>query len=92
MNSETKKLAFLIAENLNSLLAARWLKLKEAAIYSGIGRNRLKILAERGEIIGFSDPDSGRGDWIFDKNSIDEYRKLQSGQLRQKALEIMGRK
>lgn len=52
----------------------RWLKLKQAALYSGIGQKRLKTLAELGDIIGYQDPDSGRNDWIFDKESIDDYR------------------
>jgi len=61
-----------LAEKLS--IQPRWLKLKQAAVYSSIGQKRLKTLAEGGEIIGYSDQDSGRGDWIFDKNSIDEYR------------------
>lgn len=52
----------------------RWMKLKQAAAYSSIGEKRLKILAEDREIIGYPDPDSKRGDWIFDKDSIDKYR------------------
>ena len=61
-----------LAEKLS--IQPRWLKLKQAAIYSSIGQKRLKTLAEGGVIIGYSDQGSGRGDWIFDKNSIDEYR------------------
>ena len=67
----------------------RWLKLKEACRYSAIGKDRLKKLALAGEIIGYSDPDSGRGDWIFDRESLDQYRLNQAGYLEQKALAIM---
>lgn len=65
-------LAAKIAEKI--LIQPRWLKLKQAALYSSIGQKRLKNLAEDDEIIGYPDPDSKRGDWIFDKNSLDTYR------------------
>jgi hypothetical protein len=61
-----------IAEKL--LIQPRWLKLKQAAIYASINVKKLKMLAQEGEVIGYSDPDSKRGDWIFDKQSLDEYR------------------
>jgi hypothetical protein len=69
----------------------RWLKLKEAAFYSKIGRDRLKKLAVEGKVKGFQDPDSGRGDWIFDRESIDDYIENQGGILRIKAAEIIKR-
>ena len=56
----------------------RWLKLKAAMVYSAIGRDRLKALAQSGELLGFPDPDSGRGDWIFDRLSLDAYREAQA--------------
>lgn len=71
-NTDLDILADKLAERL--LFQPRWLKIKQAAAYSGIGQKRLKVLAENGEIIGYSDPDSGRGDWIFDRNSLDDYR------------------
>ena len=71
-NTDLDILADKIAQRL--LIQPRWLKLKQAAAYSGIGQKRLKSLATDGDIIGYSDQDSGRGDWIFDKESIDEYR------------------
>lgn len=52
----------------------RWLKLSAAVKYSGYGRTKLIELAGRKNIIGYQDPDSERGDWIFDKESIDNYR------------------
>ena len=75
------------------MIQPRWLKLKEAARYSAIGKQRLIRLAEAGQIRGFRDPDSGRGDWIFDRGSIDAYREAQcSGQgIRNKALELLGK-
>ncbi len=69
----------------------RWLKLKEACRYSAIGKDRLKQLALAGEIVGFSDPDSKRGDWIFDRESLDQYRMNQASYLEQKALAIMSK-
>jgi hypothetical protein len=69
----------------------RWMKLKSAAFYSGIGRQRLKDLAMDGHIKGFQDPDSRRGDWIFDRKSLDLYRENQAGQIYEKAFAIMGR-
>ncbi len=45
-----------------------------ATWYSAIGKQRLISLAQDGHIKGFQDPDSGRGDWIFDRLSIDAYR------------------
>lgn len=69
------------------MLPDRWLKVQRAIKYSGIGRDRLKKLADDGEIIGFPDPDSGRGDWIFDRLSLDDYR---IKQYKQVELEITG--
>lgn len=66
------KIAAKIAEKL--MFQPRWLKLKQAALYSSIGQKRLKALADDGDIVGYPDPDSGRGDWIFDKDSLDKYR------------------
>lgn len=60
-------------------ITPRWLKLKAAAAYSSLGRKRLKKLAQEGKIIGAPDPESGRGDWIFDRLSLDEYRENQVG-------------
>ena len=70
---------------------ARWISLKEAAHYSSIGQKRLIALAESAAIVGFKDPDSGRGDWIFDRESIDEYRLNQadSSRDREKVLRLM---
>lgn len=66
----------IIAGKLADMLSVqpRWMKLKQAAAYSSIGEKRLKTLADDREIVGYPDPDSKRGDWIFDKISIDKYR------------------
>ena len=74
-----------------SIINPRWLRLKDAAVYSAIGVQRLKRLANDGHIIGFQDPESKRSDWIFDRFSLDDYRENQSGYLRQKALELLGK-
>ncbi|MFH1984824.1 MAG: helix-turn-helix domain-containing protein [Pseudomonadota bacterium] len=55
----------------------RWLTLKAAAAYSAIGRQRLIDMARSGAIRGGQDQDSGRGEWIFDRESIDAYREGQ---------------
>ncbi len=72
-------------------LYPRWMRLKMAAWYSSIGKQRLIALAQDGHIKGFQDPDSGRGDWIFDRLSIDVYREAQDPRptLHQKALDIV---
>jgi len=69
----------------------RWIKLKEATDYASIGKARLIKLAVSGVVRGAQDPDSKRGDWIFDRISIDEYREAQMSRIsvKQKALEIM---
>ena len=69
---EIKQLAFNLAQELT--LQPRWLKLAVASKYSSIGKDRLKYLAIDKKIVGYKDKDSGRGDWIFDKESIDKYR------------------
>ena len=69
----------------------RWMPLKMASHYGNIGIKRLKQLAADGSVRGFKDPDSGRGDWVFDKLSIDKYREMQTPQIaaRTKALELL---
>ena len=54
-------------------------------------QKRLISLAESSAVVGFRDPDSGRGDWIFDKESLDEYRLNQAGPSRdrEKVLRLM---
>ena len=65
------------------------MRLKAAAIYSAIGQNRLKDLARAGAIKGFQDPESKRGDWIFDRFDLDAYRERQAGDLDKKALAVL---
>jgi hypothetical protein len=69
----------------------RWLSLKEACRYSHIGKERIKRLAAQGIIRGCPDPDNKRGDWIFDRCSIDSYRTAQMSKAdaKEKALAIM---
>ena len=57
---------------------ARWLKLLPAVVYSSFGQHKLKELAKKGLIVGYPDPDNKRGDWIFDRESIDKYRMRQA--------------
>jgi hypothetical protein len=69
----------------------RWLSLREATRHAKIGKARLKDLAVRGVVKGCPDPDNKRGDWIFDRLSLDAYREGQmSGETpREKALAIL---
>lgn len=74
----------------------RWLHLKDAAKYSSVGRKRLVVLARTGGVRGFQDPESKRGDWIFDRESLDAYRESQASEkgadaMRNKALDILKR-
>ncbi len=73
------------------LQSARWIKLKEATAYGKIGKDRLIELAVSGVIKGAQDPDSKRGDWIFDRLSIDAYREAQMSKMdaHEKGLAIM---
>lgn len=69
----------------------RWIKLKEATRYAAIGKARLIDLAVSGVVRGAQDPDSKRGDWIFDRLSLDEYREAQMSHagIQEKALAIL---
>lgn len=83
---ELEILATMIADRMAS---PRWMKLSAAVKYSSYGRAKLIDLAECKKIIGYQDPDSQRGDWIFDKESIDEYRLSHYYTGKQKALSIL---
>ncbi len=69
-SDELDILAARIAERIS--VQPRWLKLKQAVEYGSMGEKRLKKLAMNGEIDGY--PENRRGDWIFDRYSIDKYR------------------
>lgn len=62
-----------------------------AAFYSSVGKERLKKLADDGHVKGFQDPDTKRGDWIFDRHSLDVYRENQAGEPYQKAIALLRR-
>ena len=84
--SEIDILADSIAKKLN--FQPRWLKLLAASKYASIGKDKLKTLAFEKKIIGYQEPDS-RGDWIFDKESIDHYRLSMVAKNKNKALSIL---
>lgn len=71
------------------IVTPRWLKLTAAVQYSSYSRFQLLKLAKKGFITGYQDPDSERGDWIFDKQSIDEYRISHVVSERHKAMSII---
>ena len=63
----------------------RWLNVREAAEYSAMSPQRLKRLAQSGEVVGFPDQEDrrgphGEGRWIFDRKSLDSYREGQAGE------------
>ena len=86
---DIKKLASKISEQIVLPENVRWLKLIPAAKYSAIGRNRLKALAAKGIVKGFRDIDSKRRDWVFDKESLDTYRKNQASRIDLKAKDFI---
>lgn len=91
---DLKKLVAEISERTAAMLSERlstprWLKLKSAIHYSGYSRAQLLKLAEKKLIVGFQDPNSKRGDWRFDKQSIDEYMISHVVSERHKALSII---
>jgi len=61
----------------NNFAQPRWLKLKPAAIYSSIGQKELIRLAIARKIDGFQDLSLKTKPWIFDKESINQYRAKQ---------------
>jgi len=67
---DVERLADMICRKIS--MSPRWLKLTAASSYAAMNKHRLIRLAVDGLIIGYQD--SERGDWIFDRNSIDEYR------------------
>ena len=84
---EIEKMAKKIAAEIRPF-SVRWMKLKFAATYIGINKDKLKRLAVCGEIVGYPDPDNGRGDWIFDRESLDSYRLNQQRNFQNKLLEL----
>jgi len=71
-------------------MEARWLNIKKAMSYSGLGRDRLKKLASAGDIKGFTDP-GDHDKWIFDRLSLDAFRETQANNIELKAIALMGR-
>ena len=57
----------------DSAIQVRYMNLKQASTYSGIGQKKLVELAQGGSILGKRRDDISRGDWSFDKESIDNY-------------------
>lgn len=57
----------------DSLVPIRYMSLKQAAVYSGIGQKRLITLAKEGKIKGRKVKRLKRADWSFDRESIDKY-------------------
>jgi len=83
-NEELKKLTHSEIEILATKLAGmisvqpRWMKLKQAAGYSSMGKAALIRLIEEKKIKGFQDNTHKTRPWVIDKNSIDEFRSRQA--------------
>ena len=78
-------LADAIANKLN--FQPRWLKLSAACKYASINKERLKQLAVDNQITGYQEFE--RGDWIFDKESLDSYRLQPIQNMKTKAKSIL---
>lgn len=87
-DNELDILAAKIAEKIQPV-TPRWLKTAAAVKYSGFGKTKIKKLAMEGKIKGYPDPDSGRGDWFFDKDSIDEHHLSHFHAMDQQVLDIL---
>lgn len=72
------------------MIDPRWLKLRDASRYASISKGRLIQLALDGRVRGGRDPGE-RGDWIFDRLSLDAYREesMPGDEPTARALEIM---
>jgi hypothetical protein len=73
--TELDILASKIAERITA--PPRWMKLSQAVKYSNIGKERLISLAKLKAVVGYQDHDLKSKPWIFDRESIDQYRARQ---------------
>ena len=73
----------------DSMVPVRYMSLKQASVYSGIGQKKLIDLAKMGKIRGKKRTDIPRGDWSFDKESIDKYWHRSFDDTKSKAKEIL---
>ncbi len=64
-------LASKLAERLTT---PRWLRMRQAVQYAGVGKTEMLKLLRAGEVAGYQRND--RGDWIVDKESIDKYHEI----------------
>ena len=83
--SDLNIIASKLAEQL--VCQPRWIKLKVAALYSGISQRELIRLAQCRKIDGFQDLELKTKPWRFDRISIDKYRSQQLEQYRSSDLD-----
>lgn len=76
-----KRLAPIVSENRDD----RWVGLKRAAQYASLGEHELIRLAKNGDIVGFQDRRKKTRPWIFDRQSLDEFRMCQYTDKKKKA-------
>jgi len=86
----------ILADKIASRLAImpRWMNLKQAVMYSNIGKGRLIELTKEKTIKGFQDNSIKTRPWRFDKESIDMYMESQipadySDEIEKTALDIL---
>jgi hypothetical protein len=59
------------------LVTPRWLRMRQATEYAGMGKAELRSLLRAGDIAGYQRND--RGDWIIDRISIDRFHEGNMG-------------
>ena len=64
------------------IVTPRWLRMRQAVQYAGVGKTEMLRLLRSGDIAGYQRND--RGDWIVDKDSIDKHHEVNMGQDRKK--------
>ena len=53
------------------IVTPRWLRMRQAVQYAGVGKTEMLRLLKSGNIAGYQRND--RGDWVVDRKSIDQY-------------------
>ena len=53
------------------IVTPRWLRMRQAVQYAGVGKAEMLKLLRSGDVAGYQRND--RGDWVVDRKSIDRY-------------------
>lgn len=68
---ELTDLKSMLSNNASSSAWPRWLSMTKACEYSSKSKNWLRERLEDGDIYGYRE--NPKGNWVIDKNSIDDY-------------------